>query len=258
MGKVIAITNQKGGVGKTTTALNLSASLALAGENILVIDSDPQGNLTSGLGIKKDQLKRGLYELYTGKIRLEEALSPTEIPNLFVLPASMDLFAAEIELLERSDNREMSLLKLLAPIKDNWKYVFIDCPPSFGLLTLNALIASESVLVPVQCEYFAMEGLSLLIKLLWRIRGGFNETLDMEGILLTMFNRHIALSRQVAEDIRRIFKSKVYDTVIPRNIVLAESPSHGKPAVLYAPNSAGAQAYVALAKEILNDNSLLF
>lgn len=258
MGKVIAITNQKGGVGKTTTALNLSASLALSGENILVIDSDPQGNLTSGLGIKKEQIKRGLYEVYSERISIHESIAHTEIPNLDVIPASMDLFAAEIELLERADSREMTLNRLIKEVKDKYRYVFIDCPPSFGLLTLNALTAAESVLVPVQCEYFAMEGLSLLIKLLWRIRGGFNESLDMEGILLTMFNRHIALSRQVAEDVRRIFRSKVYDTVIPRNIVLAESPSHGKPAVLYAPNSAGAQAYIALAKEILNDNSLLF
>jgi chromosome partitioning protein len=258
VGKVIAITNQKGGVGKTTTALNLSASLALSGENVLVIDSDPQGNLTSGLGIKKEHLKRGLYEVYTGKIGIEDAIVPSEIPNLFVLPASMDLFAAEIELLERSDSRERTLHNLLTRVKDNSRYIFIDCPPSFGLLTLNALVASESVLVPVQCEYFAMEGLSLLIKLLWRIRGGFNETLDMEGILLTMYNRHLALSRQVSEDIRRVFRSKVYDTVIPRNIVLAEAPSHGKPAVLYSPNSSGAQAYIALAKEILNDHRLLF
>jgi len=170
----------------------------------------------------------------------------------------MDLFAAEIELLEKSEDRELTLRNLLYPIKSEFRFIFIDCPPSFGLLTLNSLIASESVLVPVQCEYFAMEGLSLLIKLLWRIRGGFNETLDMEGILLTMFNRHIALSRQVADDIRRIFRSKVYDTVIPRNIILAESPSYGKPAVIYAPNAPGTQAYIALAKEVLNDNSLLF
>lgn len=258
MGKIIAITNQKGGVGKTTTALNLSASLALAGEKILVLDSDPQGNLTSGFGVKKEFLRRGLYEVYLGKLNITDTIVETGINNLFVIPASMDLFAAEIELLEKSGDRESALNKLLKPIKSEFRFIFIDCPPSFGLLTLNALIASESVLVPVQCEYFAMEGLSLLIKLLWRIRGGFNETLDMEGILLTMYNRHIALSRQVADDIKRIFKSKVYDTVIPRNIILAESPSYGKPAVIYAPNAPGTQAYIALAKEVLNDNSLLF
>lgn len=257
MGKIIAITNQKGGVGKTTTALNLSASLALANEDILVIDSDPQGNLTSGFGIKKEDIKAGLYEVYSGKASVEDAVQQTLIPNLYILPTSMDLFAAEIELLE-SPEREKLLKILLKPIKEKFRYIFIDCPPSFGLLTLNALVAAESVLVPVQCEYFAMEGLSILIKLLWRIRGNFNETLDMEGILLTMYNRHLALSRQIADDVRRIFKSKVYDTVIPRNVILAESPGHGKPAVLYAPNSTGAQGYIALAKEILNENNLLF
>lgn len=257
MGKIIAITNQKGGVGKTTTALNLSSSLALANINILVVDSDPQGNLTSGFGIKKDQMKAGLYEIYTGKATVEDAIQQTLIPNLYVIPTSMDLFVAEIELLEKTD-REAFLKSVLNPLKNRFRYILIDCPPSFGLLTLNALVAAESVLVPVQCEFFAVEGLSLLIKLLWRIRGGFNETLDLEGILLTMYNKHLALSRQISEEVRKVFKSKVYDTVIPRNVILAESPSHGKPAVLYAPNSSGAQGYITLAKEILNDHNLLF
>ncbi|MEW6115687.1 MAG: ParA family protein [Nitrospirota bacterium] len=257
MSRIIAITNQKGGVGKTTTALNLSASLALANENILIIDSDPQGNLTSGFGIKKEQIKADLYDIYCGKATVDDAIMQTLIPNLHVLPTSMDLFAAEIELLEKP-RRETTLCDLLKPLKPKYRFIFIDCPPSFGLLTLNALVAAESVIVPVQCEYFAVEGLSLLIKLLWRVRGSFNETLDLEGILLTMYNRHIALSRQVADEVRRVFKSKVYDTVIPRNIILAESPSHGKPAVLYSPNSTGAQGYIALAKEILNDYNLLF
>lgn len=256
MGKTIAITNQKGGVGKTTTALNLSASLALAEEDILVIDSDPQGNLTSSLGIK-NLSKNGMYEVYAGKLSIDEAIQKTCVPNLYILPATADLFAAEIELLERTE-RENTLKFFLKPLKKRFRYIFIDCPPSFGLLTLNALAASDSVLVPVQCEYFALEGLSLLVKLLWRIRGGFNESLNMEGILLTMFNRHIALSRQVADEVRRVFKSKVYDTVIPRNIVLAESPSHGKPAVLYAPSSPGARGYISLAKEVLNNNNTLF
>ncbi|MEW5745467.1 MAG: ParA family protein [Nitrospirota bacterium] len=257
MGRIIAITNQKGGVGKTTTALNLSASLALANVNILVVDSDPQANLTGGLGIKREQAKAGLYEVYCGKITPEEAIVSTLIPNLHLLPTSMDLYASDLELLERRE-REMLLKRALQPIKERYKYILIDCPPSFGLLTLNALVAAESVIVPVQCEYFAVEGLSLLIKLLWRVRGSFNESLDLEGILLTMYNRHIALSRQVADEVRRVFKTKVYDTVIPRNIILAESPSHGKPAVLYSPNSTGAQGYIALAKEILNDDNLLF
>ncbi|MCC6347523.1 MAG: ParA family protein [Nitrospirales bacterium] len=257
MGRIIAISNQKGGVGKTTTALNLSASLAMAGENILVVDSDPQGNLSSGLGIRKDQMKADLYAVYSGKASVEEAIQQSLISNLHVLPTSMDLFAAEIELLDKAD-RENTLKGFLRPLKDRYKYILIDCPPSFGLLTLNVLVAAEAVIVPVQCEYFAVEGLSLLIKLLWRIRGSFNDTLDLEGILLTMFSKHIVLSRQVSDEVRRVFKSKVYDTVIPRNIILAESPSHGKPAVLYAPNSTGAQGYIALAQEIMNDNSLLF
>ncbi len=257
MGKIIAITNQKGGVGKTTTALNLSSSLALSEVPILVVDSDPQGNLTSGFGIKKDKIKGDLYEVYIGKSQVEDALVQTLIPNLHVLPTSMDLFAAEMELLEKN-KRENTLKNILNPLKNKYQYIFIDCPPSFGLLTLNALVAAESVIVPVQCEYFAVEGLSLLIKLLWRVRGSFNESLDLEGILLTMYNKHLALSRQISEEVRRVFKSKVYDTVIPRNVILAESPSHGKPAVLYAPNSTGAQGYITLAKEIMNDNSLLF
>ena len=257
MGKIIAITNQKGGVGKTTTALNLSSSLALSDVNILVVDSDPQGNLTSGFGIKKDQIKADLYEVYVGRSEVQDAIVQTLIPNLHLLPTSMDLFSAEIELLEKTD-REKKLKNILKPLKNNYQYIFIDCPPSFGLLTLNALVAAESVIVPVQCEYFAVEGLSLLIKLLWRVRGSFNETLDLEGILLTMYNRHLALSRQISDEVRRVFKSKVYDTVIPRNVILAESPSHGKPAVLYSPNSTGAQGYITLAKEVMNDNGLLF
>jgi len=257
VGKIIAITNQKGGVGKTTTALNLSSSLALSDVNILVVDSDPQGNLTSGFGIKKDQIKADLYDVYVGRALVQDALVQTLIPNLHLLPTSMDLFAAEIELLEKPD-REKKLEDILKPLKNNYQYIFIDCPPSFGLLTLNALVAAESVIVPVQCEYFAVEGLSLLIKLLWRVRGSFNETLDLEGILLTMYNRHLALSRQISDEVRRVFKSKVYETVIPRNVILAESPSYGKPAVLYSPNSTGAQGYITLAKEIMNDNGLLF
>jgi len=257
VGKIIAITNQKGGVGKTTTALNLSSSLALSDVNILVVDSDPQGNLTSGFGIKKDQITTDLYEVYVGRYSAQDAIVQTLIPNLHLLPTSMDLFAAEIELLEKTD-REKKLINILKPLKNNYEYIFIDCPPSFGLLTLNALVAAESVIVPVQCEYFAVEGLSLLIKLLWRVRGSFNETLNLEGILLTMYNKHLALSRQISDEVRRVFKSKVYDTVIPRNVILAESPSHGKPAVLYAPNSTGAQGYITLAKEIMNDNGLLF
>jgi len=254
--KVIAITNQKGGVGKTTTALNLSTCLALEKQRVLVIDSDPQGNLTSGIGIKKEQMKYSLYDMYAGGVPVSEALIETEIPGLFVIAATMDLFGADIDLLERSE-REKTLRHLIEPIRKEFSYIMIDCPPSFGLITLNALVASNSVLIPVQCEYFALEGLSLLIKLLWRIRGSFNEALDFEGILLTMYNRHISLSKQISDEVRKVFKSKVYDTVIPRNIALAEAPGHGKPAALYSPGSPGSKAYADLAKEILNDNTLL-
>lgn len=256
MSKVIAITNQKGGVGKTTTALNLSAFLALDKESVLVIDSDPQGNLTSGIGVKKEQMKYGLYDVYAAGVPVHEAVLPTDIPGLHVITATMDLFGAELDLLEKSE-RETTLRRAIEPLKKDFRYILIDCPPSFGLLTLNALVASNSVLIPVQCEYFALEGLSLLIKLLWRIRGSFNEGLDLEGILLTMFNRHISLSKQIAEEVRKVFKTKVYDTIIPRNIILAEAPGHGKPVAIYSPNSPGAKAYSDLAKEVMNDNTLL-
>jgi chromosome partitioning protein len=254
--KIIAITNQKGGVGKTTTAINLSAAMALEGERALVIDSDPQGNLTTGLGIKKDQIRHGLYDVYTLRASAKDALIATDIEGLFAIAASSDLFGAEIELLEKSE-REDTLKRLIEPLWDDFDYIFIDCPPSFGLLTLNALVASKSVLVPVQCEYFALDGLSLLIKLLWRIRGGFNVALDLEGILLTMFNRHMALSHQIADDVRKAFKSKVYDTTIPRNIILAEAPGFGKPAVIHCPDSPGSRAYMEVAKEIISENMLL-
>ncbi|HMK60041.1 MAG TPA: ParA family protein [Dissulfurispiraceae bacterium] len=256
MSKIIAITNQKGGVGKTTTALNLSAFLALEKEKVLVIDSDPQGNLTSGMGVKKEQMKYGLYDIYAAGVPVNDAIIATGIDGLYVITATMDLFGAELDLLEKNE-RETALRRIIEPLKKDFRYILIDCPPSFGLLTLNALVASNSVLIPVQCEYFALEGLSLLIKLLWRIRGSFNEALDLEGILLTMFNRHISLSKQIADEVRKVFKTKVYDTVIPRNIILAEAPGHGKPVAIYSPNSPGAKAYADLAKEVMNDNTLL-
>jgi chromosome partitioning protein len=256
MKKVIAITNQKGGVGKTTTAINISAAMALQGERTLVIDSDPQGNLTSGLGIRKDRIRYGLYDVYSSGAPVRDAVIATEVPGLYAIAAGSDLFGAEMDLLERSE-RETTLQQIITPVFDDYDYIFIDCPPSFGLLTLNALVASKSVLAPVQCEYFALDGLSLLIKLLWRIRGGFNVALDLEGILLTMFNRHMTLSHQIADDVRKAFRSKVYDTTIPRNIILAEAPGYGKPAVVHAPDSPGARAYTEVAKEIINENTLL-
>ncbi len=249
MGRIIAIANQKGGVGKTTTAINLAASLALAGEKILIIDMDPQGNTTSGLGGSDGTA--GLYELMTGRLRTGEAIHETGVDNLYIISSSDDLLGLEIELVEVS-NRERTLDERLKGIRDVFRYVFIDCPPSLGLLTLNALVAADSVFVPIQCEYYALEGLSKLTKTLRLVRGSYNPSLDIEGILLTMYDSRNTLSHQVAQEIRKHFGEKVYNTVIPRNVTLAEAPSHGKPALIYDARSRGAQSYLALAKEMLN------
>ncbi len=253
MGRIIVIANQKGGVGKTTTTINLSASLALAEKDILVIDTDPQGNLTSGLGINRDALEKSLYDVYAGKVPLEEVIIGTEVPHLFIVPSTIDLLGAEIELVQK-EGRERILSAEIEKIKHKYRYIFIDCPPSLGLLTLNGLVAADSVLVPVQCEYYSLEGLGLLSRTLKLIRGSFNPELDIEGILLTMFDSRNTLSHQVVQEVRKFFSDKVYDTLIPRNVTLSEAPSHGKPAILYDARSKGAQSYLALAKEMLNEN----
>ncbi|MGB9891720.1 MULTISPECIES: ParA family protein [Thermodesulfovibrio] len=254
MGKIIAIASQKGGVGKTTTAINLSACLAVKGRKILVIDSDPQASLTFGLGIRKNGEKiKGLYELYAGKATLQEVLSQS-IENLYVIPSRIDLFMAELEIFE-TEQREKRLKFLLESFKDEFDYIFIDCPPSFSFLTLCALVASESVIIPVQCEQFALEALRIFIKLLWRIKGSFNEALELEGILLTMFSKHINLSRTIAEDIKRVFRSKIFETYIPRNIALSEASMNGIPAIFYAPDAYGTIAYSELAQEIISRHS---
>lgn len=256
MGKTIVIANQKGGVGKTTTTINLSASLALAGKDILVIDSDPQGNLTSGIGIHRDNLQKSLYDIYTGRFPIEDAIiTETCVPHLHILPSNIDLLAVEVEIVGR-DERERILVNAISGIKERYKYIFIDCPPSLGLLTLNGLVAADSIIVPVQCEYYSLEGLGLLSRTLKLVRGSFNPALDIEGILLTMFDARNTLSRQVAEEVRKFFKEKVYNTLIPRNVTLGEAPSHGKPAILYDVRSKGAQSYLSLAKEILNENGI--
>jgi len=255
MGKVISIVNQKGGVGKTTTAVNLAASLALSGEKILLIDIDPQGNSTSGLGILREDLNRSLYEVIAGSCSLYDATVGTVIEQLFIVPSSIDLLGAEIELVDR-EGREAILAKSLAPIRDAYRYVLIDCPPSLGLLTLNALVASDSVIVPVQSEYYALEGLSMLTRTIQLIQGAYNRQLEIEGILLTMFDMRNNLAHQVAAEVRRHFGQKVYQTIIPRNIALGEAPSHGKPVMLYDMKSRGSQSYLALAKEILRENSI--
>ncbi len=255
MGKVISVVNQKGGVGKTTTAVNLAASLALSGEKILLIDTDPQGNSTSGLGISREELDKSLYEVVAGNCSLSDATVDTIIEQLFIVPSSIDLLGAEIELVGR-EGREAILSKSIEDIRDVYRYILIDCPPSLGLLTLNALVASDSVIVPVQCEYYALEGLSMLTRTIQLIQSAYNRQLEIEGILLTMFDMRNNLAHQVATEVRRHFGQKVYQTIIPRNIALGEAPSHGKPVMLYDMKSRGSQSYLALAKEILRENSL--
>ncbi len=255
MGKTIAIANQKGGVGKTTTAVNLSASLALEEIDILVIDTDPQGNLTSGLGIDRNEVEKSLYNVFAGSLPMEEVVLPAAIPHLYIVPSTLDLLGVELELVQR-EGRESILADALARVKDTYEYVFIDCPPSLGLLTLNGLVAADSVIVPVQCEYYSLEGLGLLSRTLQLVRRSFNPTLEIEGIVLTMFDSRNTLSHEVAGEVKKFFPEKVYHTLIPRNVTLGEAPSHGKPAILYEARSKGAQSYLSLAMEFLHENGI--
>jgi len=251
MGKIIAIASQKGGVGKTTTAINLSSCLALEGKRVLVIDSDPQASLTFGLGMRKNGSSiKGLYEVFIKKASLKEAMYNV-INNLYLVPAKIDLFMAELEFFD-TEERERMLKAVLDDYKEEFDYIFIDCPPSFSILTLCCLVASDSVIIPVQCEQLALEALRIFIKLLWRIKANFNEKLELEGILITMFSRHLTLSRIVAEDVKKVFRSKTFNTFIPRNIALSEATMNGKPAIIYAPQATGSIAYMELAKEILS------
>ncbi|MEO6334310.1 MAG: AAA family ATPase [Pyrinomonadaceae bacterium] len=251
MGKIIAIANQKGGVGKTTTAINISASLALAGKKVLLIDADPQGNATSGSGIAKLSTRKSLYEVMISGESVRDIVVPTEIENFWVVPSNKNLAGVEIEFAD-AENKAYILKKLLDPIRDYFHYILIDCPPSLGILTINGLTAADSLLVPIQCEYFALEGVTELFETLARLKRELNPALSIEGLLLTMYDERTNLSGAVAKDLRDFYGPKVFQTVIPRNVRLAEAPSFGKPIVLYDPKSRGAVSYSELAKEMLS------
>ena len=251
MSRVFAIANQKGGVGKTTTAINLAASLAANDFRVLVIDSDPQGNATSGLGIAKDPDRPSLYQVLLGDVPAREAIQATDLEGLHLISADKNLVGADLELVE-IPNREFRLRERIADIREEYRFVLIDCPPALDLLTLNALIAADSVLVPIQCEFFALEGVSELMDTIDRIRDSFQHPLQVEGILLTMYDDRTNLARQVAADLREFFGEQVFRTIIPRSIRLAEAPSFGKPILGYDPRSRGAESYIKLAKEILD------
>lgn len=250
MGRIIAVANQKGGVGKTTTSINLAAALAKEQRKILLVDADPQGNATSGAGVQRSAGRKNLYHAMIAGESVKELVVPTEIPTMWVLPSDKNLAGVEIELSE-SANRATVLRDLLAPIKDYFHYIIIDCPPSLGILTVNGLTAADSLIVPVQCEYFALEGVTELFETLTRMKRELNPNLVIEGLLLTMYDERTNLSAAVAKDLRDHYGSQVFNTVIPRNIRLAEAPSFGKPILQYDPRSRGAEAYIQLGKEVI-------
>ncbi|GAA0334652.1 sporulation initiation inhibitor protein Soj [Bacillus carboniphilus] len=250
MGKIVAIANQKGGVGKTTTSVNLGACLAYIGKKVLLVDVDPQGNATSGVGIDKADVEQCIYDILVEDIPAEKVVKGTKVENLFAIPATIQLAGAEIELVP-TISREVRLKRALENLKSEYDYIIIDCPPSLGLLTLNALTASDAVLIPVQCEYYALEGLSQLLNTVRLVQKHLNNQLTIEGVLLTMLDARTNLGIQVIEEVKKYFQEKVFQTIIPRNIRLSEAPSHGEPIIIYDPKSRGAEVYLDLAKEVV-------
>jgi len=254
MGRILAITNQKGGVGKTTTAINLAASLAMDERRVLLVDIDPQANAGSGLGVAGDSTERSIYEVLVDEVPIREAILESGIKHLYLIPAGQRLSGAEIELVNM-EHRESRLRMALEPVRDEFDYILIDCPPSLGLLTLNTLTAADSVVVPLQCEYYALEGLSQLLQVIRLVQQKLNPSLRMEGVLLTMYDGRLNLCQQVEEEARKFFAERVYKTVIPRNVRLSEAPSFGKPAVVYDPGCTGSVSYRSLAKEVIGSAS---
>ncbi|RFU67261.1 ParA family protein [Peribacillus saganii] len=252
MGKIIAIANQKGGVGKTTTSVNLGACLAYIGKKVLMVDIDPQGNATSGAGIEKADVEQCIYDVLVDDVAAREVIKPTKVENLYAIPATIQLAGAEIELVP-TISREVRLKRALDEVKNEYDYILIDCPPSLGLLTINSLTAADAVLIPVQCEYYALEGLSQLLNTVRIVQKHLNNDLKIEGVLLTMLDARTNLGIQVIEEVKKYFQDKVYKTIIPRNVRLSEAPSHGEPIIIYDPKSRGAEVYLDLAKEVVSN-----